>query len=615
MCLPCRKTIRKYISNYNSGFGFNNKTFEIIAQKIKNTEPYLRHGGLIIDEMKLTEKLQAKNCSQIEGFVDIGPYTPTSMKSTPSNHGLVILFQPLVGKWSQIIGVFATSNNVSGDLLCKLIIEATVLSENAGLFVDFITCDAASWNRNMWKKFEISASLNYINNKMCHPVDISRYLYFISDFPHLVKCLRNMFISKGYLLPEGEARPEHIKAAWMKDSCNSSLKSMPKISPSHLNPNNFEKMRVSYAFQLFSLDVEKGLYLYKKEIEQQYGNSETTAKFVNKIRTLIQVMTSRHPKNSLYLESDKWEILVNFLKYLDEWETVALLKNNEGFLSQSTASGFRVTIKSTLDLLEFLSETVGFKYLMTSRLSQDTIENIFGIVRQSSGCNDHPTPYEFLITIQCLSFYNLAKPIKGGNCEQEIINSLISCDDMEPDTRLLKKVDEIFTKNDSVRDNLARSTDSNILAQHTPESELLVFFSGYVMRRCVFKMNCENCNSYCLSSAENNEFDNSYISNFDKGGLLYPSKIVVNMLHQLEAIINEYFTSETLHRDSILDILELIKEAGMHYIGCTEHNHVLTTNVVKFYLVCRLDFYIKGCNKSNNSNHEKMKYLKLHRLK
>ena len=40
-----------------------------------------------------------------------------------------------------------------------------------------------------------------------------------------------------------------------------------------------------------------------------------------------------------------------------------------------------------------------------------------------------------------------------------------------------------------------------------------------------------------------------------------------------------------LHRDTILDILEMNKETGINYIACTEHNHALTTNVVKFYLL------------------------------
>lgn len=84
---------------------------------------------------------------------------------------------------------------------------------------------------------------------------------------------------------------------------------------------------------------------------------------------------------------------------------------------------------------------------MTSRLSQDVIENLFGIVRQSSGCNDHPTPYEFLSTAQCLSFYNLVKPVKGGNCDQEIVNSLISCDEIVPETQILDKFNEIINCN------------------------------------------------------------------------------------------------------------------------------------------------------------------------
>ena len=65
----------------------------------------------------------------------------------------------------------------------------------------------------------------------------------------------------------------------------------------------------------------------------------------------------------------------------------------------------------------------------------------------------------------------------------------------------------------------------------------------------------------------NGETDTIPRGNFDKGGLVYPSKTVVNLLHQLEDIVTENFTSEKLHWDSILDILEMIKETGIIYIG------------------------------------------------
>ena len=64
---------------------------------------------------------------------------------------------------------------------------------------------------------------------MRHSVNISRYLHFISDFLHLIICLKNIFISNGFLLLEGKACPEFIKAAFKEDNCNTTLKSHAKI--------------------------------------------------------------------------------------------------------------------------------------------------------------------------------------------------------------------------------------------------------------------------------------------------------------------------------------------------------------------------------------------------
>lgn len=94
------------------------------------------------------------------------------------------------------------------------------------------------------------------------------------------------------------------------------------------------------------------------------------------------------------------------------------------FLSQSTATGLRVTISSTLELLSYLT-TLGYSYLMTSRLCQDPVENLFGIVRQASGCNDHPTPTQFLITMNCMSFYSLVKTVRYGNTDPCAVSALL----------------------------------------------------------------------------------------------------------------------------------------------------------------------------------------------
>lgn len=65
--------------------------------------------------------------------------------------------------------------------------------------------------------------------------------------------------------------------------------------------------------------------------------------------------------------------IVDFLKYLDNWEAVAL-KNNEPFLPPSTLRGFRVTLQSALEIMQFLTTNFDYTFLMTARLTQDALE-------------------------------------------------------------------------------------------------------------------------------------------------------------------------------------------------------------------------------------------------
>lgn len=146
-------------------------------------------------------------------------------------------------------------------LLSKIILEAVVLAENAGLRVDYVTSDGASWNCAMWHRFGVSGSASAIKPSAPHPTDVKRRLFFVSDFPHLVKCIRNGFIKNGYKTPDGHVDVGPIRIAHDLDKCATTLKAMPKITEVHLNPNNFEKMKVNYAFHLFSLEVTRGLFL------------------------------------------------------------------------------------------------------------------------------------------------------------------------------------------------------------------------------------------------------------------------------------------------------------------------------------------------------------------
>lgn len=90
------------------------------------------------------------------------------------------------------------------------------------------------------------------------------------------------------------------------------------------------------------------------------------------------------------------------------------------------------------ELLTYLTEKLKLKFLVTSKLCQDPLENLLlAIIRQSFGSNGHPTLMQFLSIVNCLLLYGLINCISQGNCEHSTLASLLDveykgCVETEP---------------------------------------------------------------------------------------------------------------------------------------------------------------------------------------
>ncbi|XP_075539994.1 uncharacterized protein LOC142574881 [Dermacentor variabilis] len=112
LVLPSEDTLRKYLSSYKTGFGFCTRVLRALKEQTRGMDSFKRHGGLLVDELKLSEHLSVTSAATIEGLVDLGRFTPPREKYEPCDHGMVIMFAPFTGKWTQVLAVFATHVNV-----------------------------------------------------------------------------------------------------------------------------------------------------------------------------------------------------------------------------------------------------------------------------------------------------------------------------------------------------------------------------------------------------------------------------------------------------------------------------------------------------------------------
>lgn len=65
LALPSETTLRKYTAQYRSGYGFNEKMLSVLKKKAAHLDVFHRHGGIIIDEMKLAEHLSVTTGAMI----------------------------------------------------------------------------------------------------------------------------------------------------------------------------------------------------------------------------------------------------------------------------------------------------------------------------------------------------------------------------------------------------------------------------------------------------------------------------------------------------------------------------------------------------------------------
>ncbi|KAK9874280.1 hypothetical protein WA026_002632 [Henosepilachna vigintioctopunctata] len=128
--LPCKDTLMRYIQKLDSAFGFPKAIFDTLKLKTSRMEVYMKRGILSVDEIALSEGVAInRKTLQLEGFVDLGDYTPEQLRHTRADHALVFMFQPFQGKWVQVVGLFLSKDSVTSEILQKLLMECTILLE------------------------------------------------------------------------------------------------------------------------------------------------------------------------------------------------------------------------------------------------------------------------------------------------------------------------------------------------------------------------------------------------------------------------------------------------------------------------------------------------------
>ncbi|XP_037568127.2 uncharacterized protein LOC119448999 [Dermacentor silvarum] len=413
----------------------------------------------------------------------------------------------------------------------------------------------------------------------------------MADPAHVIKNLRAQLlrVSCFYLsnetvneqgLPGNKVDIKHVEEVLEHDS-NNDLKIANGLTAVHVSTRHFTKMKVSIAVQLFR-EAPAGIrYLILKG--KLPAEAEATAWFFELLWRWYSLMSSRHPVLALSK--------IDVTKYKEAIATLHLAQHTLRHVKMGTAhwkpsqAGLLISTSVVLGLAEEFLRHHGYMYVLTSRLIQDCLENIFSILRMKK-----PTPsaydVKFALKLVCVGqFLHTPK-----STSYDIDGSLHLADLLGP--TLQKQLVEFGDEEEHLEDLVIEKVSST-------ECDILTYFGGFLLRAVTKATgNCEPCRRVLVGE---NESYNALINlkEYVKGGrnLIRPSNEVMTVLVHFEEHFKAFVSA-----DAIVDMKApfrtisrfLAENVEVNLEGvCCSHKETVAKLLLEKYVSSRLRMHFR----------------------
>lgn len=490
--LPSLRTLRRRLEGIAFESGCLDDVFLLLTPKVNALSVYERDCCLTLDEMKLTPKLEFDNSA--DKF--IGNITLPG-HSGVADYALVFMLSGLSTRWKQTVAYFFTGEGTDGIVFKDLIINLIRKAESTGLKVVAVTSDMGSANRAMWRSFGIIVSR--YSQTVCsisHPVDPERQLFFIADPPHVFKNIRNFLLSgqkiklpkslvDKFELPSSIVSVEPVKFLYDAEK-NCDVKMAPKLNDNVLRPGQFDKMKVGLARRLFDISVEAGI---RYMVEQKGWAKEnlSTAWFLGVVRKWFDLVTSRNATMALsHFNEEAYQSAIIFLN-----DVVEIFKMSEmGNSWKPIQTGVILCTSSILKYQDVYLNQDKHLFLLTSRFSQDCLENLFSCVRLKCPI---PSALQFKQNLKLITVSQYLKP--SGSSSYDADDSIYLAEFLEPRPK----------QSDTGESTELTFGERDVSSFEIPDGEKapLYYIAGYCISKFTDVADCTACREFVQNSQEN----------------------------------------------------------------------------------------------------------------
>lgn len=153
--------------------------------------------------------------------------------------------------------------------------------------------------------------------------------------------------------------------------------------------STFNKMKVNKATSLWNRNVSSAMNFYAEEKGKK--ELKTTAAFIEIVSKWFTLVTARTPQVALSKSNEeKFKSSISFLQSIIELFQEIKIGQKSTF--KPVQSGITIATSSIIHLTQYLINERKYVYVLTGRLTQDCVENLFSSIRVK---NPIPTALQF----------------------------------------------------------------------------------------------------------------------------------------------------------------------------------------------------------------------------
>ena len=309
----------------------------------------------------------------------------------PHKECFVIMACGLAGKWELPVyinfDVSAKTIPWIKSQLCKIYEQTIIEFEQICFKVLATVSDQGGKNRGLASFLEISPENYFIPN----PYDPSRKVFFLYDFVHEYKLLRNHTLDDTFKLPSGKTYTKRFFTSLIDASKNHPELTNHKFALNDyiLNVKASDRQDVGSAVKLLSRETAAMIRKVYPNDHHEIAEMLETMSDAFKLMTSKQADHTDQMKRGLgtWYEGQK-KVLEKALYYISNMSFKA--KDQVSFTVKPFQIGMQITINGTLALYETMKNDYGVEVLCTVKTNQCYTERKFGVYRELAGSCSHP---------------------------------------------------------------------------------------------------------------------------------------------------------------------------------------------------------------------------------